>query len=278
MGAKGNHPLVQPVGRIPRNALQTFTVDAETLLMEGSNHKGKPFRRCFGVLAALTAAADLAVAAAVPDNAYRIPTVDDSIRPFVVGYGVFLGMVAVWAVATSFAKRSRRSAAPAQVAPLEEDVLRDPNVLHELRRQGWFIADDIRLDHADIDHVAVGPAGVLAVQTMRTDVQDPRGKPAARARIAAQQLRNLLAQKEIAVDVVPAVVAWGPGLESVPGGVKIIDSCAILFGHQADEWLSDLSGRELLPEETVSAVRFVLSDMLEGVPAELAGARTPSLV
>jgi hypothetical protein len=245
--------------------------------MKGSNLRGRPFRRCFGVLAALTAAADLAVAAAVPDNAHRIPTVDDSIRPFVVGYGVFLGMVAVWAVATSFAKRAR-SAAPAPVVPVEEDTFRDPSVLHELRRHGWFIADDIRLDHADIDHVAVGPAGVLAVQTMRTDVQDPRGKAAARARIAAQQLRNLLAQKEISVDVVPAVVAWGPGLDHVPGGVKIVDSCAILLGHQADEWLSDLSSRELLPEETVAAVRFVLSDMLEGVPAELAGARTLSLV
>ena len=246
--------------------------------MVGSNRRGRPLRRCFGVLTALTAAADLAIAAATPENAFHIPVVSDASRPFLIGYGVFLAMLALWALATSFAKRqSGASVASAPVAEVE-DALRDPIVLHELRGQGWFIADDIRLAHADIDHVAVGPAGVFAVQTMRTDVPDPRGKPAARARIAAQQLCNLLAQKEIAVDVVPAVVAWGPGLENVAGGVKVIDSCAILFGHQADEWLTDLGTRRLLPDDTVAAVRFVLSDMLEGVPAELAGARTPSLV
>src|SRR2546423_12788813 len=100
--------------------------------MEGSHRRGRPLRRCFGVLAACTAAADLAVAFAVADNPYRIPTVEDSARPYVVGYGVFLAMLAMWAIATSFAKRSRLVARSA-AATDPQDVLRDPKVLHNLR-------------------------------------------------------------------------------------------------------------------------------------------------
>lgn len=236
---------------------------------------GRPVRRIFGVLAGFLGAADLIVASAVPGNAAGIPTASPENRSMLVAYGVFLLVVSVWAVATS-ERRPERAQARSTPAP-SADAATSPPVLGALRSSGWFVADDVHLPHADVDHVVVGPAGVLAVQVMHTDVPDPRGRPHARARIAAQQLRRLLHQQEINVDVVPAVVAWGPGLDPVPGGVRVVDSVAILLGHQANEWLGELARRELMSPATVEAVRSAVSELVEHEPLAPASARQPAL-
>lgn len=136
-------------------------------------------------------------------------------------------------------------------------------VIHVLRAAGWYVADDVAFEGVEADHVAIGPAGVLAVQVMWTNRPDGRGKAAARARIAATQLHRLLATRELAVEVVPAVLAFGPGLTVEPGGVKVVDSVAILFGDQSAQWVDELSRRRLLPEGTVSAVRTVVGELRE---------------
>lgn len=220
----------------------------------------RPMRTVFGVLAGVLGAADLTVAAAVPGNAFGIPTVEPENRSMLVVYGLFLLAVSVWAVATA-ERRTRHTPLEAVTA---EEAGAPPPVLHSLRRAGWYVADDVHLPHADLDHVVVGPAGVLAVQVVRTDVPDPRGRPHARARIAAQQLRRALQQREVDVDVVPAVVAWGPGLDAPAGGVRVVDSVAVLLGAQADEWLAELAQRQLLSPSVVDAVRAVVSDLVEG--------------
>lgn len=235
------------------------------LVTEGTARR--PMRRMFGVLAGLLGAADLTVAAAVPGNAFGIPTAAPDNRSMLVAYGLFLLAVSVWAMAT--AERPPRWSQPTAQRAVTANG--PTPVLHALRESGWYVADDVHLPHADVDHVVVGPAGVLAVQVMRTDAPDPRGRPHARARIAAQQLRRLLHQRELDVDVVPAVVAWGPGLDSVPGGVRVMDSVAILLGEQADEWLAELVDRRLLPPSTVEAVRSAVSDVVEGTPLAAPG-------
>lgn len=136
-------------------------------------------------------------------------------------------------------------------------------VIHALRDSGWYVADDVAVAGVDIDHVAVGPAGVLAVQVMWTNRPDPRGKAAIRARIAAGRLRGVLAEREIHVDVVPAVLAFGPGVTDEPSGVKVVDSVAVLFGDQSDRWVAQLSRRALLSGVTVDAVRSVVGDLRE---------------
>jgi hypothetical protein len=186
-----------------------------------------------------------------------------------LAYGGLLLLVAIWAVATSFAKHSEGSKTEAVAKPapkpMPETDEEARKVIHALRASGWYIADDVALPNIDVDHIAVGPAGVLAVQVMWTNRPDDRAKPAIRARIGAQQLRQVLASRELTVDVVPAVIAFGPGLTDEPGGVKVVDSVAILFGDQADLWISELSRRRLLVEDTVDAVRAVVGDLREGV-------------
>ena len=135
--------------------------------------------------------------------------------------------------------------------------------VHELRAHGWFVADSLKLANAEIDHVLVGPAGVLAVQVMWSNIPDARGNANMRARIAARQLQHELAVRELNVDVVPAVLACGPGQPEVPGGVRVVDGVAILFDDAADEWLAHLASRRLLSEDVTDAVRELTASMLE---------------
>lgn len=136
-------------------------------------------------------------------------------------------------------------------------------VIHALRDSGWYVADDVVIDGVHIDHVAVGLAGVLAVQAMWTNRPDPRGKAAVRARIAAGRLRGVLAAREVSVEVVPAVLAFGPGMTEEPAGVKVVDSVAVLFGEQSHRWVDELSRRFLLAENVVEAVRSAVGDLRE---------------
>jgi hypothetical protein len=228
----------------------------------------RPVRRAFGILAGVVAAADLAVATAVSGNSYGIPVARQDSRGQLLAYGGILLVAGVWAVATSFARKGADSTARAiaevtTLRPTADNEAEERTVIHALRDRGWYVADDILLPHVDVDHVVVGPAGVLAVQIQWTDRQDNRGRPAARARIAAHQLRKALAAKELNVDVVPAILTFGPGLTEQPGGVKVVDAVAMLNGYQADEWLAELGRRVLLPEETVDAVRSVVADLRE---------------
>ena len=135
--------------------------------------------------------------------------------------------------------------------------------VHGLRAHGWFVGDDLRLPNADIDHVLVGPAGVLAVQVMWSNSPDPRGKAEIRARIAARQLQHEFAIRELRIEVVPAVLACGPGQPEVDGGVRVIDGVAILFDDAAAEWLEHLASRMLLADHTVDAARDVVASILE---------------
>lgn len=141
--------------------------------------------------------------------------------------------------------------------------------VHELRAHGWFVGDGISLPNGDIDHVLVGPAGVLAVQVMSSLERDPRGKADVRARIAARQLQHHLAVKELPVDVVPAVLACGPGQPDVPGGVKVVDGVAFLFDDHAHAWLEQLRCRRLLDDCTVDSVRDVVASMMEMAAASV---------
>jgi hypothetical protein len=256
----------------------------------------RPLRRALGLLVGLAAAADLAVATAVEGNPIGIPPVPVEAQPGMLAYGGVLVVVALWAVLTSFGHRRPSAATQASSAAgpsttthsaatattpspsTEADQRDERHVVHALRHEGWYVADDIVLPHVDVDHIAIGPAGVLAIQTQWTDRPDARGKPAARARIAAHQLRQALAVRELDVEVVPAVLTFGPGLTDEPGGVRVVDAVAMLNGYQSDEWVAQLTSRTLLPGPIVDAVRTLVADLREGHIAPATTSRQLELV
>lgn len=200
--------------------------------------------------------------------------------------GILLLAVGTWCLATT--RRTPSARPPAAPAPGRAATQqREPAgaedgtacaVVQALRNLGWYVAADVRLPHAEIDFVAVGPAGVLTMQVQWTNRPDHRGKPAARARIGAQQLRKLLAVKELAVEVVPVVLAFGPGLTDDNGGVKVIDNVAILNGYAAPKWMAELDRRTLIPDHVVTEVRGHLADLRENDFVHSTGAREHALV
>lgn len=228
----------------------------------------RPLRRGFGLVSLLVASADVAAVAASSGGGISGPTgsAAASAELPMVAYGVFLLVLGLWCVATSFAapstKQEHEDGDDAERCPIEEGHERA--VIHALRDFGWYVADDIQLPHGDVDHVAVGPAGILAVQIQWTNRPDSRGKPAARARIAAQQLRKVLAAKELSVEVVPVVLAFGPGLDAGDHGVKVVDTVAVLNGYHSSKWMAELDKRSLLPEHVVENVRNLIGDLREG--------------
>ena len=80
--------------------------------------------------------------------------------------------------------------------------------------------DGVEFDRFDVDHVAVGPTGVFAIETKWTSVpwSLPREGLSTRRRHAVDQaqrgagkIRLLLGSRGVEVAVMPVVVVWGPG-------------------------------------------------------------------
>lgn len=94
---------------------------------------------------------------------------------------------------------------------------------HELdrcRKQGWRIVHNLHLEPGDIDHIAIGPGGVLAFET-KLPAADwtwlARGNQprewADQANKSAQRTRALILQHTgLPVEVRPVVVVWARGL------------------------------------------------------------------
>lgn len=235
--------------------------------------RGRPLRAVFGLLSALLGSAGLIAALTPDEKRYSLPPVTDMTKLGLCAYGAVMFLLAVWAVGTSGPRKPKAarvqapSAAeqllvePAPAAPAIR--LQLPEVITPLRAHGWFVGENVMLPNAEVDYIAVGPAGVLCIQTMVTNVPDPRGRAGIRARIAAQQLERLLANQEVHVEVVPAVVAFGPGQDQIPGGVKIIDNVAILFGDHVTEWFPALVEREHISPQVQEAAAGVVAELLE---------------
>lgn len=226
----------------------------------------RPLRRGFGLASILVASADIAaVGASSSGDVARPALVAGAAADLpLIAYGCLLLVVGVWSVATSFAVERKT---PADAVDDGNDGVQQRAVLHALRDRGWDVIDDLRLTHVDVDHVAVGPAGVLAVQVQWTTRSDSRGKPAARARLASQQLHKRFAAKELSVDVVPVVLSFGPGLDAGDHVVEVVDTVVVLNAYCAPQWMAELDTRSLLPGSVVEAVRSTIDELSGGDPS-----------
>lgn len=124
----------------------------------------------------------------------------------------------------------------------------------------------------DVDCVAIGPGGVLAVSTKwtsdrwnLTDATDEWVLTAARgAARQAELLTGPLGQAVRRPQMRPVVVCWGPGLEPIPGGVTRVTVSGARFpevlvarGAQAEEWLPLLAGDVLTDGQIAELDRTV---------------------
>lgn len=174
------------------------------------------------------------------------------------------------------------------------------DVLRVMSEQGWRIAHHVRdADDREIDHVLVGPGGVLVVETKWSSYDWGLHHKTFRGAVGQVDARARALKRTLALDVVPVLVLWGRAGTALTGtsgaidvtGVKVFDgqslerwllgrSRAVLTQDAQDRaWqtITELAERgdskhgaapRPLPQETVRLVRAVVVGVLAfGLPA-----------
>lgn len=174
--------------------------------------------------------------------------------------GVMIGLlglfVMVFLVGTGIAQRQMGGAAEQWTAELFE----------KLDRGRWFVAHDVSFESMNVDHVLVGPRRIYAVETKWTTWQgNPKFLQGARqgAQHAARKLQRLLASEGLEREVIPLVVVWGPGTETMGEEATWQDGIGLVAGVHAQTWLDKLrsSGRDLARDLSAEQVitRFIVA-------------------
>ncbi len=181
---------------------------------------------------------------------------DYSVNPLITGFLLGAGVASVaWAtwtmVVSADGSVSWRIGADAENWTAKE--------LHRLGA-AWHIEHDVPFAENgyihDVDHVAIGPHGVLAVETKWTSASVDLGakrlpkevQDAARqAENNAGRLRGLLSRVS-EIDVIPLVVFWGRDVTPPTETVRRQGSVRIVAGKQAELWRSRLNGQNLEAE------------------------------
>jgi hypothetical protein len=139
---------------------------------------------------------------------------------------------------------------------------------HRRKRAGWEIRHGLLVNDHEIDHVAVGPGGLLAIETkwigaITTCELGPDGlvghqgrDPISQARTSADKVRSLMrgatGGPSIAIDVNAVLVLWGPGAPSLDEPA-IRREVTILRGNQRAHWRT-LLDQTMLNPQTLSLV------------------------
>lgn len=148
--------------------------------------------------------------------------------------------------------------APTMMGDLGEQ--RTASELRKLRRRGWRLVNHLTLRNRDIDHVLVGPGGLLAIETKwsaqrwRWSPPDEHLVEAARtAQANAHDLQLWHELKSLGVaDVRPVVFVWqGAGIE-IPRDA-VVAGTRIVTGRSAKQWRVELGDGVLTPEQVQTA-------------------------
>jgi hypothetical protein len=124
-----------------------------------------------------------------------------------------------------------------------------------LRRKGWSVVHGLVVQDHEIDHVAIGPGGVVAVETKWVtgeqwvieggQLRGPLGNPVGQTRRSASRVGELLRSSTGGrhhVDVLPVLMIWGPGSPIVTPHTREIDGVQIFTARTVDDlrqWLSE---------------------------------------
>jgi hypothetical protein len=173
------------------------------------------------------------------------------IRQFAAGAWVASVGWYVWYLATTLS-----GSVPADLGALGEQWT--AGELRSLRRQGWRVMSHLTLRHADIDHVAIGPGGVLVVETKWRSDKDAFGQnleslPVSRLLGSADDVRLMLQARLNGAAVKSVFVIWGPRswrsdlADEAPPGV------VVLAGRDLSRWLKSLPSEGLGPDQVADA-------------------------
>ncbi len=110
----------------------------------------------------------------------------------------------------------------------------------------WSVFHDVPLSQSNVDHVAIGPGRVYAIETKWTARSDVdrflRGATWQAAR-QATELSAELHQRGAGRKVRPLLVVWGPGMADRLGEKpRAVNKVPVVAGHHSDIWRDRMTG------------------------------------
>ena len=110
----------------------------------------------------------------------------------------------------------------------------------------WEVFHDVPLSQSNVDHVAIGPGRVYAIETKWTSRSDLdrflKGATWQAARQATElsaELRSRGAGREVR----PLLVVWGPGIADRLGEKpQAVNNVPVVAGHHAEVWRERMAG------------------------------------
>lgn len=138
-----------------------------------------------------------------------------------------------------------------------------------MRNAGWQVVHNLPFSGlGDVDHIAVGPPGVIALESKWANaiwtvkpgaISNFGDDPTRQAWKSADKVRRLLATKGVTVAPVPVLVQWGPGGLPDDWTDQWIDGVLVVRRPRATAWLDQLgvAGGELDDETRAVALQVL---------------------
>jgi hypothetical protein len=113
--------------------------------------------------------------------------------------------------------------------------------LARLDPRWWAIFHHVPLGLSDVDHVAVGPGRVYAIETKwtaRGDIDHFLKGAAWQASRQAKELERVMRKHGVRGEVIPLLVVWGPGIATSLGErPRMQGDVRVVAGANAKDWL-----------------------------------------
>ena len=173
-----------------------------------------------------------------------------------VNPGIIIALVVLPAAAVIAFVWYRRSIAdlqPGEPTPVSGRRL-TAEALHRLPSPPWRVVYEISDALGEVDHVVIGPPGVIAITTVLADRPSPaaliseRGEPVlvSEAAIARGPLDELLRAVDASCEV-SARVFWGSPEPGRPAGEDVVHGSVVVEGQRIGDWLAAAAATPLDP-------------------------------
>jgi hypothetical protein len=110
----------------------------------------------------------------------------------------------------------------------------------------WSVFHDVPLSRSNVDHVAIGPGRVYAIETKwtaRSDIDRFLNGATWQAARQASELARELKTRGLGREVRPLLVVWGPGIADRLGEQpRAVNKVPVVAGHHSSVWRGRMTG------------------------------------
>ncbi len=135
--------------------------------------------------------------------------------------------------------------------------------LHHLSSPPWRVVFEVGSHLGDVDHVVIGPTGVIAIQTVMTDRPDHDGIAShdpgrvASAAITRGDVDDITRRVGVPCSLL-ATVHWGTPLPDRPAADPVATGHVAVEGRRLEQWLIDRPPGPLTSEQVDRVWRSIL--------------------